>query len=142
MFSPPIAHILWRQQPRPGDVCHLGDVVLKVAGRSCWLCHAIDQHGTVLERILQSSRDKRAAKRAMVPGIDHWSHKSLNARAVNIHLPFQRREWVMQGFRSPGVLPRFVPMQVATRKSPSVPSRSRRLDGSRAMERCSKRRLI
>ncbi len=153
-FGPLIAHVLQRRQPRPGDVWHLDEVVVKIAGRSYWLWRAVDQHGFVLEEILQSRRDKRAAKRLLVklmkrwgfvpkriitdklrsygaakrevaPGLDHWSHKGLNNRAENSHLPFRKRERVMQGFRSPGGLQRFVSMKSATRNSFSVPARRR-----------------
>ena len=153
-FGPLIAHVLQRRQPRPGDVWHLDEVVVKIAGRSYWLWRAVDQHGFVLEEILQSRRDKRAAKRLLVklmkrwgfvpkriitdklrsygaakrevdPGLDHWSHKGLNNRAENSHLPFRKRERVMQGFGSPGGLQRFVSMQSATRNSFSVPARRR-----------------
>ena len=153
-FGPLIAHVLRRQQPRPGDVWHLDEVVVKIAGRSYWLWRAVDQHGFVLEEILQSRRDKRAAKRLLVklmkrwgfvpkriitdklrsygaakrevaPGLDHWSHKGLNNRAENSHLPFRKRERAMQGFRSPGVLQRFVTIQSTTRNRFSVPARRR-----------------
>jgi hypothetical protein len=33
---------------RPGDVWHLDEVVVKIAGRSYWLWRAVDQHGVVL----------------------------------------------------------------------------------------------
>ena len=153
-FGPLIAHVLQRRQPRPGDVWHLDEVVVKIAGRSYWLWRAVDQHGVVLEEILQSRRDKRTAKRLLIkllkrwgfvpkriitdklrsygaakrevaPGLDHWSHKGLNNRAENSHLPFRKRERVMQGFRSPGGLQRFVSMQSATRNSFSVAARRR-----------------
>ena len=153
-FGPLIAHVLRRRQPRPGDVRPLDEVVVKIAGRSYWLWRAVDQSGIVLEEILQSRRDKRAAKRLLVklikrwgfvpkriitdklrsygaakrevaPGLDHWSHKGLNNRAENSHLPFRKRERVMQGFRSPGGLQRFVSMQSATRNRFSVPARRR-----------------
>ena len=32
-FGPLIAHVLRRRQPRPGDVWHLDEVVVKIAGR-------------------------------------------------------------------------------------------------------------
>jgi len=153
-FGPLIAHVLRRRQPRPSYVWHLDEVVMKIAGRSYWLWRAVDQSGIVLEEILQSRRDKRAAKRLLVklikrwgfvpkriitdklrsygaakrevaPGLDHWSHKGLNNRAENSHLPFRKRERVMQGFRSPGGLQRFVSMQSATRNRFSVPARRR-----------------
>ena len=153
-FGPLIAHALRHRQPRPGDVWHLDEVIVKIAGRSYWLLRAVDQHGVALEEILQSKRDKPAAKRLLVkltkqwgfvpkriitdklrsygaakreiaPGLDHWSHKELNNRAENSHLPFRKRERVMQGFRSPGGLQRFVSMHSATRNRFSVPTHRR-----------------
>jgi len=38
---------------------------VKCAGEKFWLWRAVDQHGTVLEEILQKRRDKRAAKRLL-----------------------------------------------------------------------------
>jgi len=136
-FGPQIARNLRRRQARPGDIWYLDEVVVKCAGEKSWLWRAVDQHGTVLEEILQKRRDKRAAKRVLValmkrygfapkriitdklrsysaakaevaPGLDHWSHKGLNNRAENSHLPFRKRERTMQGHRSPGTLQRFV----------------------------------
>ncbi|TCS57226.1 putative transposase [Primorskyibacter sedentarius] len=153
-FGPLIAHVLRRRQPRPGDVWHLDEVVVKIASQSYWLWRAVDQNGLVLEEILQPRRDKRAAKRLLIklmkrwsfvpkriitdklrsygaakrevaPSLDHWSHKGLNNRAENSHLPFRKRERVMQGFRSPSSLQRFVSMQSAIRNSFSVPARGR-----------------
>ncbi len=153
-FGPLITHVLRRRQPRPGDVWHLDEVVVKIAGRSYWLWRAVDQHGVVLEEILQSKRNKRAAKRLLVklmkrwgvmpkriitdklrsygaakrevaPGLDHWSHKGLNNRAENSHSQFRKRERAMQGFRSPGGLQRFVSIHSATRNCFSVPARRR-----------------
>jgi len=127
---------------------------VKIADRSYWLWRAVDQHGFVLEEILQSRRDKRAAKRLLVklmkrwgfvpkriitdklrsyegakrevaPGLDHWSQKGLNNRAENSHLLFRKRERVMQGFRSPGGLQRLVSIQSVTRNSFSAPARRR-----------------
>jgi putative transposase len=70
-------------------------------------------------------RSYGAAKLEVAPGLDHWFHKGLNNRAENSHLPFRKREWVMQGFRSPGGLQRFVSMQSATRNRFYVPVRRR-----------------
>jgi len=81
-FSPLIAHVLRQRQPRPGDVWHLDEVVVKIAGRSYWLWRAVDQHGVVVEEILQSRRDKRAAKRLLIKlmkrwGFDHYGQAAL-----------------------------------------------------------------
>ncbi|SEK11084.1 Transposase IS66 family protein [Marinovum algicola] len=44
-----IARNLRRRQARPGDVWHLDDVVVKIAGRSFRLWRAVDQDGVVLD---------------------------------------------------------------------------------------------
>jgi putative transposase len=63
------------------------------------------------------------AKREVMPGVDHWSHKGLNNRAENSHVPLRKR--VMHGFRSPGGLQRFTTIFSAVRNI-FVPPRSRR----------------
>lgn len=154
-FGPQIARNLRRRQVRPGNVWHLDEVVVKIAGKSFWLWRAVDQHGVVLDEILQARRNKRAAKRLLVrlmkrtglvpkrivtdklrsysaakrevaPGLDHWSHKGLNNRAENSHLPFRKRERTMHGYRSPGALQRFVSIHSVIRNSFSVPARRRK----------------
>lgn len=153
-FGPVIARNLRQRQRRPGDVWHLDEVVVKISGRKYWLWRAVDQHGVVLDEILQPKRDKRAAKRLLrrlikrlgyipkriitdklrsygaakreiAPGLDHWSHKGLNNRAENSHLPFRKRERTMQNHRSPGGLQRFVATHSAARNYFSVPARRR-----------------
>jgi putative transposase len=66
-----------------------------------------------------------AARRQIMPAIEHRSHKGLNNRAENSHLPLRRRERAMQGFQSPGGLQRFVVVFSAVRNL-IVPPRSRR----------------
>ena len=153
-FGPAIARGLRRRQPRPGDVWHLDEVRVKIGRDRFWLWRAVDQDGIVLDEVLQRRRDKRAArrllskllkkhgvipkrfitdklqsygaaKRELVPGIEHRSHKGLNNRAENSHLPFRKRERAMQGFRSPGGLQRFVSAFSAIRNWFSVPARRR-----------------
>jgi len=125
-FWPQIARNLRRCQRRPGDIWHLDEVVVKISGKTFWLWRAVDQGGVVLDEILQSRRDKRppkrflrklmkragsvpkriitdklrsygAAKRKLLPDLDHRSHEGLNNRADNSHLPFRKRERVMHG---------------------------------------------
>jgi putative transposase len=82
--------------------------------------------GFVPKRIITDKlRSYGAAKHEVAPGLDHWSHKRLNNRAENSHLPFRKRERVMQGYRSPGGLQRFVSIHSATRNCFSVPVRRR-----------------
>jgi putative transposase len=40
-------------------------VVLKIAGRKHYLWRAVDQHSVVLDVLVQSRRDKKAAKRLL-----------------------------------------------------------------------------
>ncbi len=56
-----------------------------------------------------------AAKWEVMPGVDHWSHKSLNNRAKNSHVPLRKREQVTQGFRSQGARQRLVHVFSAVR---------------------------
>ena len=125
-FGPTIARGLRRRQSQPGDIWHLDEIVVKIKGRKFWLWRAVDQNGVVLDEILQRRRDKKAtkrplyrlmktqgrtpkcfitdklrsygaAKREIAPGVEHRSHKGLNNRAENSHLPFRKRERAMQG---------------------------------------------
>ena len=66
-----------------------------------------------------------AARRQIMPAVEHRSHKALNNRAENSHLPLRRRERAMQGFRSPGGLQRFTSVYSAIRNL-FVPPHSRR----------------
>ena len=153
-FGPTIARGLRRRQSQPGDIWHLDEVVMKIKGRKFWLWRAVDQNGVVLDEILQRRRDKKAAKRLLyrlmkkqgrtpkrfitdklrsygaakreiAPRVEHRSHKGLNNRAENSHLPFRKRERAMQGYRSPGSLQRFLSIHSAIRNCFSVPARRR-----------------
>ena len=64
-MGPLIARNLRRRQRRPGDIWHLDEVVVVISGRKFWLWRGFDQDSTVLEGILQSRRNKRAAKRLL-----------------------------------------------------------------------------
>ncbi len=54
-----------RRLPAAGDRWHLDEVVLTIAGVKHWLWRAIDQTGMVLDILVQSRRDMRAAKRLL-----------------------------------------------------------------------------
>jgi putative transposase len=41
----------------------LDEVVINIAGRKHWLWRAVDQHGIVLDILVQSRRDTKAARR-------------------------------------------------------------------------------
>src|SRR3954462_3147223 len=61
-FGQGFANEIRRRLPRPGDKWHLDEVQIKIAGKKHWLWRAVDQDGTVLDVLVQSRRDKRAAQ--------------------------------------------------------------------------------
>ncbi len=53
----------------------------------------LKNQGMVPRRMITDKlRSYGAAKRQVMPGVEHRSHKSLNNRAENSHLPFRKRE--------------------------------------------------
>ncbi len=153
-FGPAYARHLKRKKPSRRDIWHLDEVVVAIAGQKHWLWRAVDQDGYVFDELVQTRRDTQAAKRLLkrllkkqgclpkrmitdklgsyaaaqrqiMPDVEHRSHKGLNNRAENSHLPLCRREHAMQGFRSPGGLQRFVRI-FSTVRNLFVPPRSRR----------------
>src|ERR687893_1197348 len=153
-FGPSYARRLRRKTPSRCDIWHLDEVVVTLSGQKHWLWRAVDQDGYVLDEIVQSRRDTKAAKRLLkrllkkqgcpprrmitdklgsyaaaqrqvMSAVEHRSHKRLNNRAENSHLPLRRRERAMQGFRSPGGLQRFVSVFSAIRNL-FIPPPSRR----------------
>ncbi len=136
-FGQAFANQVRRRLPCPGDKWHLDEVVISIAGKKHWLWRAVDQTGIVLDVLVQSRRDKRAAKRLLrkllkkqsrpprvmitdklasypaakkelMPGVEHRRHKGLNNRAENSHQPTRRRERQMKRFKSPGQAQRFL----------------------------------
>jgi putative transposase len=151
-FGSNYARRLRRKPPRPDDIWHLDEVVISIAGRKHWLWRAVDQAGYVLDEIVQSRRntkaarrfltrlmrkqamvpkrnitDKiasyRAARRQIMPRVEHRSHKGLNNRAEDSHVPLRKRERMMQGFWSAGGVQRFTSVFSAVRNL-FVPPRS------------------
>jgi putative transposase len=158
-FGPDYAHRLRRKQPSSSDIWHLDEVVITIASRKHWRWRAVDQDGYVLDEIVQNRRNTKAAKRLLVrllkkqglapkrmitdklrsyaaakrqiiPTLEHRSHKGLNNRAENSHLPLRKRERVMQAFRSSGSLQRFLSAFSAIRNL-FVPPRTKRTALSR-----------
>ena len=58
--------------------------------------------------ITDKLRSYDAAKRTIMPGVEHRSHKGLNNRAENSHQPVRRRERIMKRFKSQRHLQCFV----------------------------------
>ncbi|MBA3947260.1 MAG: IS6 family transposase, partial [Herpetosiphonaceae bacterium] len=136
-FGQQYANELRRRRPRPGDKWHLDEVFLTINGKTAYLWRAVDQHGTVLDILVQSRRNKHAAKRffrkllkgclyvprviitdklasygaakrEILPGVEHRQHKRLNNRAENSHQPTRQRERTMRRFKSLGHAQRFL----------------------------------
>src|SRR5712671_21214 len=115
-FGQEFANRIRRRAPRRGDKWHLDEVVVSIAGKKHWLWRAVDQDGFVLDILVQSRRDKKAAKlrsyaaakREIMPGVEHRQHKGLNNRAENSHQPTRRRERIMKRFKSPRQVQRFL----------------------------------
>ena len=136
-FGQTYANSLRRKRPRLGDRWHLDEVFIKINGRTHYLWRAVDQEGEVLDILVQSRRNKKAARKffrkllkgllyvpsviitdklksysaakaEVMPGVEHRQHKELNNRAENSHLPTRVRERVMRRFKSAGHAQRFL----------------------------------
>src|ERR1041385_6467478 len=136
-FGQDFANQIRRRLPAAGDKWHLDEVAIKITGKKHWLWRAVDQDGLVLDVLVQSRRDKKAAKRLLrkllkrqmrpprvlvtdklasypaakrelMPGVEHRRHKGLNNRAENSHQPTRRRERQMKRFKSAGQAQRFL----------------------------------
>jgi putative transposase len=136
-FGAAYAAGLRRRRARAGDKWHLDEVFIKVNGVRQYLWRAVDQDGNVLDILVQSRRNTKAAKRFLaklmktqrrVPrvlvtdklrsyaaahrdlmsSVEHRQSKYLNNRAENSHQSTRQREQAMKGFRSPGRAQRFL----------------------------------
>ena len=136
-FGQGFANQVRRRLPTAGDKWHMDEVVLTITGVKYWLWRAVDQTGTVLDILVQSRRDTKAAKRLLrklikrqcrtprvmvtdklasygaakrevMPSVEHRKHKGLNNRAENSHQPTRRRERQMKGVKLAGQAQRFL----------------------------------
>src|SRR5215212_1268498 len=139
-FGQGFANEIRRRLPRAGDEWHLDEVEIRIAGEKHRLWRAVDRDGLVLDVLVQSRRDKKAAerllrkllkkqgraprvlvtdklasypaaKKELMPGVEHRRHKGLNNRAENSHQPTRRRERQMKRFKSAGQAQRFLSAQ-------------------------------
>ena len=128
-FGQAYANQLRRRRPRPGDKWHLDEVFVRINGRLCYLWRAVDQHGNVLDILVQSRRNAAAAKRffrkllkgqryvprvlvtdklgsyqvahrELMSSVEHRRSRYLNNRAENSHQPTRQRERAMKRFKS------------------------------------------
>jgi DDE domain len=57
------ARKLRRRRPQPGDTWYLDEVFIRIRGVLHYLWRAVDQHGVVLDILVQDRRNGTAAKR-------------------------------------------------------------------------------
>jgi putative transposase len=60
-FGHTYAARLRRRRPRPGDKWHLDEVYIRINGQQHYLWRAVDQQGNVLDILVQSRRNTKAA---------------------------------------------------------------------------------
>ena len=62
-FGQAYANRLRRRQAQPGDKWHLDEVFIRINGTIHYLWRAVDQHGNVLDILVQPRRNAVAAKK-------------------------------------------------------------------------------
>src|SRR5262244_1504607 len=62
-FGQDYAHRLRRRRPQPGDTWHLDEVFLTMHGERHYLWRAVEQDDNALDILVQSRRNKHAAKK-------------------------------------------------------------------------------
>jgi putative transposase len=136
-FGQEYANQIRRRRPRTGDKWHLDEVFLTINGERHYLWRAVDQDDNVLDILVQSRRNKKAAKKffrkllkglqyvprvvitdklksygaakgEILPGVEHRQSRYLNNRCENSHRPTRQRERRLQGFKSAGHAQRFL----------------------------------
>ena len=131
-FGQAYANQLRRRRPRPGDKWHLDEVLVKINGITDYRWRAVDQHGNVLDVLVQSRRNAKAAKRffrkllkglryvprvlvtdkpgscgvarrGLMPSVTHRQSRYLNNRAENSYQLTRQRERAMKRFNRSGM---------------------------------------
>ena len=129
-FGPHFAYQLRQRRRKPTDKWHLDAVFVTINGHRYYLWRAVDSEGMVLDILLQTRRNAKAAQRffkhvlhttptrprvivtdglrsyhiisrKLLPKVEHRRSKYLNNRVENSHQPTRRRERRMQRFKSP-----------------------------------------
>ena len=135
-FGPIYARRLRRRRGRMGDTWHLDEVFVTIQGRQQYLWRAVDEDGDVLDILVQSHRNRRAAVRffrkllktqgriprrlitdqlrsyaaacrTVMPSVVHVTDQYANNRAEVSHQPTRQRERQMRRFKSAAHVQRF-----------------------------------
>ena len=127
---------LRKKQHRLGDTWFMDEVFLNINGQRQYLWRAVDQDGDVVDILVQSRRNKKAAlnffrkmlksqgtprkivtdklrsygaaRKEVMPSVIHCQDQYANNRAEGSHQPTRQQERQMRGFKSPGQAQRFL----------------------------------
>src|SRR5215218_8113670 len=148
-FGAMFARNLRRLRPQPTSTWHLDEMMVSIQGKRIYVWRAVDSEGEVLDLLVQSKRDTKAALRLMrkllkkqgcAPdelvtdklgsygaarrdlGLSARHEQGLrkNNRAENSHQPLRRRERKQQRFKSPGSAQRFLSAHAAVHNTFSL----------------------
>jgi len=143
-FGPDYARRLKKKQGRLGDTWYLDELFVRINGQQQYLWRAVDQDGDVIDILLQSRRDQRAAERflrrllrgqgkqpfriitdklksyaaasrTILPGVTHDTQQYANNRAEISHQPTRMRERQMRRFKSSWQAQRFLSLHGVVR---------------------------
>ncbi len=124
-FGPVYARRLRRRRGRQGDTWHLDELFVNIQGQQQYLWRAVDEDGDVLDILVQSRRNRRAAVRffrkllkrqgcvprrlitdklrsypaacrTVMPSVVHVTDQYANNRAEVSHQPTRQRERQMR----------------------------------------------
>jgi putative transposase len=124
-FGHAYARRLRQHRAQPGDKWHIDEVFIRIKGKTHYLYRAVDQHGTILDILVQKRRNRQAAERffrrllhsnqyvprvvitdklrsypaaarAILPSVEHRQHKGLNNRIENSHRRVRKRNRFLQ----------------------------------------------
>ena len=135
-FGQNYAKRLRRKQGKLGDTWFLDEVFIKIKGKLQYLWRAIDQDGNIVDILVQSRRDKRAAlrffrkmlksqgtprkivtdklrsygaaRKEVMPSVLHCQDQYANNRAEASHRHTRQQERQMRRFKSAGQAQRFL----------------------------------
>ena len=137
VFGPEYARRLRRRRGRLSDTWYLDELFVNIQGRRRYLWRAVDQDGDLIDLLVQSRRDRRAAARffrkllkdqgrtprrlitdklrsysaahrAVMPSVSQSTRQYENNRAEVSHQPTRQRERQMRRFTSAAHAQRFL----------------------------------
>ena len=142
-FGSEYARRLRRRQGRLGDIWHVDELFVTIQGQRHYLWRAVDQDGDVIDILVQSRRNRRAAERffrkmlktqgatpcqlvtdkmnsdgaahrTTMPSVTHETRRYANNRVDLSHQPTRQRERGMRRFKSWAQAQRFLSVHGVT----------------------------